>query len=187
MICEEENETETTPLPAMISVVIAANGQELLLAETLAALVPAAADGFVREVVVAESGSSQGTRLVADAVGCVIVEGDERTGLEAARSDWVLVMAPGVRLESDWFREAGVMMQRLQRVGDRPVAMLFRGAVDDYGWRARAREILLKLSRSRRRRQAVLAPRQALLAGARLAIHALRARAFTGGVGPVGL
>lgn len=69
----------------MISVVIAANGQEVALAETLAALVPAAADGFVREVVVvAESGPSQGTRLVADAVGCVIVEGDARAGLEAA-------------------------------------------------------------------------------------------------------
>lgn len=167
----------------MISVVIAANGQEVALAETLAALVPAAADGFVREVVVAEAGPSQGTRLVADAVGCVIVEGGARAGLEAARSDWVLMMAPGVRLESDWFREAGAMMQRLQRASDRPVAMLFRGAVDDYGWRARLREIVLKLSRGRRRRQAVLAPRKALLAGARLGTHALRARAFTGGVG----
>ncbi|MEW9310040.1 glycosyltransferase [Labrys neptuniae] len=170
----------------MISVVIAANGQEVALAETLAALVPAAADGFVREVVVvAESGPSQGTRLVADAVGCVIVEGDARAGLEAARSDWVLVMAPGVRLESDWFREAGVMMQRLQRANDLPVAMLFRGAVDDYGWRARLSEIVLKLSRSRRRKQAMLAPRKALLAGGRLGTHALRARAFTGGVGTV--
>ncbi|QEN87460.1 glycosyltransferase [Labrys sp. KNU-23] len=167
----------------MISVVIAANGQEVALAETLAALVPAAADGFVREVVVAEAGPSRGTRLVADAVGCVIVDGNERAGLEAARSDWVLVMAPGVRLETDWFREAGVMMQRLQRAGERPVAMLFRAAIDDYGWRARTREILLKLSRRRRRRQAVLAPRRALLAEARLGFHALRARAFTGGAG----
>lgn len=84
-------------------------------------------------------------------------------------------------------REAGVMMQRLQRANDLPVAMLFRGAVDDYGWRARLSEIVLKLSRSRRRKQAMLAPRKALLAGGRLGTHALRARAFTGGVGCIEL
>lgn len=170
----------------MISVVIATNGQDLLLAETLAALVPAAADGFVREVVVAEAGAAEGTRLVADAVGCVVVEGGAEAGLKAARSEWVLMMAPGIRLETDWFREAGVMMQRLHKADGRPVAMLFRGAVDDYGWRARAREILLRFSRRRRRHQALLAPRQALLAGERLGIHALRARAFTGGPGLAG-
>lgn len=162
----------------MISVVIAAKDEEFELAETLAALVPAAADGFVREVVVAQSTSSRGVRLVADAVGCVIVDGDAQAGLKAARSDWVLLLAPGVRLEADWFREAGVMVQRM---AGRPVALLFRAAIDDYGWRARAQEIVLKLSRRRRRRQAVLAPRQALLAGERLGSHALRARAITGG------
>lgn len=163
----------------MISVVIAAKDEEFELAETLAALVPAAADGFVREVVVAQSTSSRGVRLVADAVGCVIVDGDAQAGLKAARSDWVLLLAPGVRLEADWFREAGVMVQRM---AGRPVALLFRAAIDDYGWRARAQEIVLKLSRRRRRRQAVLAPRQALLAGERLGSHALRARAITGGL-----
>ncbi len=168
----------------IISVVIAAKDQEFLLAETLAALVPAAADGFVREVVVADGGSSDGTRVVADAVGCVIVDGEAEAGLKAARADWVLMIAPGVRLEADWFREAGVAMQRLQRGGRKQVAMLFRGAVDDYGWQARGRELALKLSRSSRRRQAVLAPRQALLQGEKLAVYALRARAFTGGFAP---
>jgi len=169
----------------MISVVIAAKNQEFLLAETLAALVSAAADGFVREVVVADGGSTDGTRVVADAVGCVIVDGEVEAGLNAARAEWVLMIAPGVRLEADWFREAGIAMQRLQRMGGKKqVAMLFRGAVDDYGWQARGRELALKLSRSSRRKQAVLAPRQALLRGDKLAIYALRARAFTGGITP---
>jgi len=166
----------------MISVVIAAKNQEFLLAETLAALVSAAADGFVREVVVADGGSTDGTRVVADAVGCVIVDGEVEAGLKAARAEWVLMIAPGVRLEADWFREAGIAMQRM---GSRKqVAMLFRGAVDDYGWQARGRELALKLSRSSRRKQAVLAPRQALLRGDKLAVYALRARAFTGGITP---
>lgn len=168
----------------MISVVIAAKNQEFLLAETLAALVPAAADGFVREVVVADGGSSDGTRVVADAVGCVIVDGDIEAGLKAARGEWVLVVAPGVRLEADWFREAAVVLQRLQRGGKKQVALLFRGAVDDYGWQARGRELLLKLSRASRRRQAVLTKRDALLKGERLAVYALRARAFIGGATP---
>jgi glycosyltransferase involved in cell wall biosynthesis len=169
----------------MISVVIAAKDQEFLLAETLAALVPAAADGFVREVVVADGGSSDGTRVVADAVGCVLVEGETEAGLHVAKADWVLMIAPGVRLEADWFREAAVAMQRLQRDGRKQTAMLFRGAVDDYGWQARGRELALKLSRSSRRKQAVLAPRKALLQGDKLAVFALRARAFTGGITPV--
>ena len=168
----------------MISVIIAAKDQDYLLAETLASLVPAAADGFVREVVLADGGSSDGTRVVADAVGCRIVDGEAEAGLKVARSDWVLMMAPGVRLEADWFREAGGAMQRLQRGASKPVAMLFRGAVDDYGWQARGRELALKLSRSSRRKQAVLAPRLALLEGRKLAVYALRARAFTGGITP---
>ena len=59
--------------------------------------------------------------------------------------------------------------------------VVFGGAVEDDGWRARLREITLNLSRARRRRQAVLAPRAALLDGERLASYVLRARAFTGG------
>src|ERR1700744_4588976 len=135
----------------MISVVIAAKDQEYALAETLGALVPAAAEGFVREVVVADGGSTDGTRIVADAVGCIIVSGDAAAGLRAARSDWVLLIAPGVRLEADWFREAGVTLHRLQRGGKR-VSALFRGAVDDAGWKARLREIVLKFSQKQRRR-----------------------------------
>ncbi|MDQ0391669.1 hypothetical protein [Labrys monachus] len=164
----------------MISVVIAAKDQEYALAETLAALVPAAAEGFVREVVVADGGSTDGTLIVADAVGCVIVAGDAAAGLRAARSEWVLLIAPGIRLEADWFREAGVTLHRLQRGGQR-VSALFRCVVDDQGWRARLSEIGLKFSRTRRRRQAVLAPRAALLRGEKLMAYTLRARAFSGG------
>ena len=168
--------------PSMISVVIAAKDQEYALAETLAALVPAAADGFLREVIVADGGSNDGTLTVADAVGCVILSGGVADGLKLARSEWVLVIAPGIRLEADWFREAGVLLQRSQR-GGRKVAALFRGAVDDYGWQARLKEIGLKLSRASRRRQAVLAPRIALIKGERLKVFALRSRAFVGEAG----
>src|SRR5205085_11451508 len=117
----------------MISVVIEAFNAECPLVQTLAALVPAAAEGFVREVIVADAGSSDGTRVVADAAGCTIVEGGRMKGLAGARCEWVLVVAPGVRLDPDWSREAAAFMQRIARSGHTGRAATFRHAVDEFG------------------------------------------------------
>ena len=54
----------------MISVIIPTFNSEIALAQTLAALVSAAADGVVREVIVVDAGSSDHTHKVADAAGC---------------------------------------------------------------------------------------------------------------------
>ena len=54
----------------MISVIIATNESEQLLVPTLAALVPGAMAGIVREVIVADAGSRDGTAAVADVAGC---------------------------------------------------------------------------------------------------------------------
>ena len=59
----------------MLSVVIPTENSEEGLARTLASLVPAAAEGIVREVVVVDAGSTDGTRVVADAAGCSLAEG----------------------------------------------------------------------------------------------------------------
>ena len=66
----------------------------------------------MREVVIADIGHAPGTRVIADAVGCAIVEGGRDRAVAIARSDWILVIAPGVRLESDWFREAALFIER---------------------------------------------------------------------------
>ena len=58
----------------MLSVVIPTQNSEEGLARTLASLVPAAAEGVVREVVVVDAGSTDGTRVVADAAGCTLIE-----------------------------------------------------------------------------------------------------------------
>ncbi len=54
----------------MISVVIATHESERLLVPTLAALVPGALAGVVREVIVADAGSRDDTAKVADVAGC---------------------------------------------------------------------------------------------------------------------
>jgi glycosyltransferase involved in cell wall biosynthesis len=165
----------------MISVVIETLDEEQALALTLSALVPAAAEGFVREVIVADRGGRPGTRLIADAVGCAIVDGARARAIALARSDWVLVIQPGVRLETDWFREAALFIERARRSG-RTRAASFRHAVDDFGLRARLAEIWLRLRSRILPPQALLAPKAALIEGARLKTARLRARAFVGGL-----
>jgi len=57
----------------MLSVIIATEDSERLLVPTLAALIPGALAGIVREVIVADAGSRDGTAAVADIAGCRVV------------------------------------------------------------------------------------------------------------------
>ena len=167
----------------MISVVVVASDEEHALALTLSALVPAAAEGFVREVIVATDGASPGTRLIADALGCSIVEGGRARAVAMARSDWVLLLAPGVRLEPDWFREAAVFIERARRTGNDRHAALFRHAVDEFGISARLAEVKGRLLAWFRPPRVVLARKTALSDGRRLRTSSLRSRAFVTGLG----
>jgi hypothetical protein len=166
----------------MISVVIDGNGGEHALAITLAALVPAAAEGFVREVFVVGRGAGEGVRLVADAAGCVLVDGARLDAARRARSDWVLLLSPGVRLEADWFREAAAFIDRTRRSGAASRAATFRPAVDGFGLRARLTELWFRLAPPSGRSANVLAPRAGLTENRRLKVSRLRARAFFGGL-----
>ena len=57
----------------MLSVIIPSYNSEEGLARTLASLVSAAAEGIVREVAVADAGSTDGTGAVAEAAGCLFL------------------------------------------------------------------------------------------------------------------
>lgn len=138
----------------MLSVVIPTRNAEEGLARTLSSLVAAAAEGVVREVIVVDHASTDGTRVVADAAGCTLVDGPAdwagrvAAGVAAARrAPWFLVLPPDVFLEGDWFREAASFVDRVERTGrtDDTVAV-FRLAWDDFDWRARLAEHLVTLS-----------------------------------------
>ena len=78
------------------------------MAQTLAALVSGAIEGLVREVVVLDHGSSDGTSRVADAAGCrFYAEWDIGDVLRAARGDWLLLVEPGARPQAGWIDEIG--------------------------------------------------------------------------------
>lgn len=135
----------------MISVIIPTRDDETPLAHALAALVPAAADGVVREVIVVDAGSADGTALVADAAGCRLIRGTGRLGPDLAgaaaqaRSDWLLFLSPEVALEPAWQRETRDFIDRVQMAGDPMRAAAFRHARAGFGFRARLAELLASL------------------------------------------
>lgn len=101
----------------MISVLIETKDNENELAKTLASLVPGAVEGLVREVIVCDHGSSDGTELVAEHTGCVfLATASYKDALARARSDWVLILKPRARLVPGWIEAA----REHVAVADRP-------------------------------------------------------------------
>jgi hypothetical protein len=108
----------------MISVVIPTHESERLLAHTLAALVPGALDGILREVIVADAGSKDGTAKVADVAGCrfLVLPGDRGERLAAAaataRADWLWFVQPGSIPGTGWIEELGRFIRECDLISD---------------------------------------------------------------------
>jgi glycosyltransferase involved in cell wall biosynthesis len=128
----------------MITVLIETLNDEVALAHALAALVPAATEGIVREVVVIDKGSTDGTLIVADAAGCSILDagavaGDPRRhAAERAKGDWLLFLAPSMTLAPGWQAEAMAFVDRAMVTGRglTAVGRVDRGRLVS-GWRSR--------------------------------------------------
>jgi glycosyltransferase involved in cell wall biosynthesis len=86
----------------MISAVLATLNDQRRLGETLAALVPAFVDGLIRQVIIADAGSTDATLEIADDAGATIIKGDLRAGMAAAKEPWLLLLDPGARLAPGW-------------------------------------------------------------------------------------
>jgi glycosyltransferase involved in cell wall biosynthesis len=96
----------------MLSVIIPTRDSERALVSTLAALVPAAIEGFIAEVVIVDGGSRDATAAVAAVAGCEfrVLEGSLgrrlKTAAAAARAPWLLFLPPGTVLDAPWLGEA---------------------------------------------------------------------------------
>jgi glycosyltransferase involved in cell wall biosynthesis len=94
----------------MITAIFSTSDNEAGLALALSPLVPAAVEGIVREVIVVDAGSRDGTVKVADTAGCTVLHGSGHEALmhaaEAAKGDWLLFLSPASTLESNWQGEA---------------------------------------------------------------------------------
>lgn len=87
----------------MLTVLFETRSHEEALARSLAALVPAAVEGFVREVIVCDRGSTDHTRYVAEHAGChFLADGGIAAGIRQAKADWLLFLEPGARPAEGW-------------------------------------------------------------------------------------
>jgi rSAM/selenodomain-associated transferase 2 len=132
----------------MLSVVIPALNAEASLGQTMAALVPAAVDGLVREVIVVDAHSVDRTAAIAESAGAIVLTSCEgrgqqlATGASRARFPWLLFLHADSVLEPGWEREAVKFMESVDKSGQ-PMAAAFRFALDDRGARPRILESLV--------------------------------------------
>ena len=134
-------------IPAMISVVIPTLNAEADLPRSLAALVPAAIEGIVREVIIVDGGSTDATGRIADATGAHFITAEQGRGQQlaagagAAKGPWLLFLHADTRLEEGWEREALELVRAVELGAREDTAAVFRFALDDKGlWPALAPE-----------------------------------------------
>ncbi len=137
----------------MISVIIPTRNSETDLVHALSALVPAAAEGIIREVIVVDGGSSDNTDQVADAAGCqwAVLDASRSERLAygaslARRGEWLLFLRPETILESGWHHEAQAFIERAMRAPNGPrTAASFRLRYEAFGMSARVSEKIAAL------------------------------------------
>lgn len=129
----------------MLSVIIPTLNGERTLVRVLAALVPAAVDGLVCEVIVADGGSGDATLEIAEAAGCGIVRttrgrGNQLAeGARAARGRWLLFLHADTVPGEGWIDDVRRFIEHAEH-GARAQAAAFRFALDAPGTKARLLE-----------------------------------------------
>lgn len=162
------------PKGGMISVIIPTRDSAAVLGPCLSALVPAAVSGLVREVILADGGSADGTLAIAEDAGARLVAGDIAAAVATARGDWLLILPPTSRLEPGWEAEAAGHVER--HAGK---AACFRLAFDSASPMARLREWLASVSRPVAAQGRLIEARLHVDAG--VPVRRLGARAFVSG------
>jgi rSAM/selenodomain-associated transferase 2 len=133
----------------MISVVIPTLNAEKTLARCLERLIPGVVVGTVREVVIADGGSTDETAAIAEATGATFIEAPQGRGSQlaagaaVARGDWLLFLHADTVLEQGWEAEAASFIERAMPGRER--AASFRFALDDFEPAARRLEALVAL------------------------------------------
>jgi rSAM/selenodomain-associated transferase 2 len=125
-----------------LSVVIPSLNAGAKLSAALAALEPAR--GLIRDIVVADGGSSDDTQALAERAGARVIAAPRgrgvqlRAGAEAAKGDWLLFLHADTVLEPGWERDAA----RVMEAGESKAAF-FRFALDDVAPAARRLEAIV--------------------------------------------
>lgn len=94
----------------MISVIVQTLNNAATLPACLGALVPAAVDAIVTEVIVVDGGSTDATLAIIEDAGAKRAD-TVAAAVAMAKADWLLLLPATVRLEAGWDAEAAVHLQ----------------------------------------------------------------------------
>jgi len=145
----------------MLSVIIATDESEGVLVRTLSCLVPGATAGLIRDVVLADAGSTDETEEIADIAGCRFIKrpgplGPRLTAAAAeVRGEWLLFLPAGVELDTGWVAEVSQFIERAPKA----VSAIFTESAPPRGQSSLWRELLAVL----RSRGSLLKPGRGLL------------------------
>lgn len=135
----------------MLTVIIPTRESERLLLPTLAALVPGAAAGIVRDVVFADAGSRDATSEIADVAGARLMTSSDPLGArlaaaaDSARGDWLLFLRPGTLLGSSWITDVSRFLELAEMNDARGTAAVFSRGRASIRARSQAMEALRML------------------------------------------
>src|SRR6266436_3148476 len=121
----------------MLSVIIPTEGVEQSAVATLAALVPGAAAGVIKEVLLVDRAGTGVIERVADVAGCRFLpcQGTRAAALAAgarqARAPWLMFLHAGAVLDSGWIEETTQFIHGVSS-GGHPRAGIFRYARSPY-------------------------------------------------------
>lgn len=101
----------------MITVIVPAHDSAEALAGLLAALVPAAVDGLVREVIVADGDADPGTAALCEDAGATLLRGSIAAAAAVAKGNWLLIVTPEMRFPSRWIEVVADHSSRATRPG----------------------------------------------------------------------
>lgn len=102
----------------MLSIVIPTLNPGPRFGAVLAALVSGAVEGLVKEVVVADAGSTDRTLELAEEAGCRVIAAEKgrggqlRAGAAAAKGDWLLFLHADTVLSPDWVKAVAAHVAR---------------------------------------------------------------------------
>jgi glycosyltransferase involved in cell wall biosynthesis len=155
----------------VITAILPTLDAERTIVPTLAALVAGAADGILRQVIIADAGSRDTTLELVDQAGCDAVSAASRVAAisdaaRQAKGSWLLFLLPGTVLEEGWVREVKHFVEQTEIRGltlDR--SAVFRHGTDQFSERTAIVEALSALREAMRSRPR---PEQGLLISQRL-------------------